>query len=114
MDSAGSEHFGWRMIVLAQLLFSIVVTSTVWLGGASLGFLLHSTMYFPEKLRAIAGTFEHQSLRAILTEISSDPAFLRSALLVGALIILYDKLLLVGMIVLLGREAEQNSKTATR
>jgi hypothetical protein len=101
------------MIVLAQLVFSIIVTSTVWLGGALFGYLIHSTMYTPEKLKTIAAAFEHQTLHAMLTGVLSDPVFLSSGLLVGALIILYDKFLLVGMIMLMGREVQQNSKTTT-
>jgi hypothetical protein len=84
----------------------------VWLGGASLSFLIYSTLYSPEKLRTIATVaLEHQALRAVLTTMSSDPVFLGSAILIGALIILYDKLLLVGLIVLWDREDQQNSKT---
>jgi hypothetical protein len=100
------------MIVLVQFLFSIFVTSVVWLGGTSLSFLIYSTLYSPEKLHAIATVaLEHQALRAMLTAMSSDPVFLGSAILAGALIILYDKLLLVELIVLWDRQDRQNSKT---
>lgn len=98
------------MVLLVQFLFSILVTSTVWLGGASLGFLAHSTLYAPEKLRAIAtASIEHQALQMILRAISLDPVFLCSAILVGALIILYDKLLLTGLIVLWDHQDQRSS-----
>jgi hypothetical protein len=100
------------MIVLVQLLFSIFVTSAVWLGGASLSFLIYSTLYSPEKLHTIATVaLEYQALRAVLTTMFLDPVFLGSAISVGAVIVLYDKLLLVGLIVLWEREDQQNSKT---
>lgn len=96
------------MILLVQFLFSIFVTSTVWLGGASLGFLAHSTLYAPEKLRVIAtATVEHDALQMIFRLVSSDPVFLCSAVLAGGLIILYDKLLLTGLIALWDRNDQQ-------
>ena len=64
------------------------------------------------KLRTIATVaLEYQALRAVLTTMFLDPVFLGSAILVGAVIILYDKLLLVGLIVLWDREDQQNSET---
>jgi hypothetical protein len=99
------------MLVLFQFVFSTFVTSIVWLGGASLGFLIYSALYSPEKLRTIAAAFEHQPLRAILTGVFSDPVFLGSALSVGALIILYDKLLMFALVAIWDREDEQRSKT---
>jgi hypothetical protein len=99
------------MLVLFQFVFSTFVTSIVWLGGTSLGFLIYSALYSPEKLRTIAAALEHQALRAILTGISSDPVFLSSALSVGALIVLYDKLMMFALIAVWDREDEQRSKT---
>jgi len=100
------------MIVLFQLIISTIVTALVWLCGTALSFLIYLTFYSPEKLKAAVAAVETgQSLRSALTAVASDPAFLGAAILIAAVIILYDKLMMFALITIWDREDQQNSKT---
>ena len=100
------------MIILFRLLISTVVTSVVWLCGTALSFLIYLTIYSPEKLKAIVALIKtDQSLQSALRAIASDPAFLGAAILMAAVIILYDKLMLFALVTIWDHEDRQSSKT---
>jgi hypothetical protein len=74
--------------------------------------LIYVAVYSPEKLQAIVAVAQnHQTLRSAAAVVVSDPVFLSAAILVAALIILYDKLMMFALITVWDREDEQRSKT---